>query len=77
MADVGSAAYGGNHLEILKALRDRLLMSMSEASAGVLPQYAKQIADLSREIAELEPKKQEATDVDGFQDEFQSAISDG
>lgn len=76
MADLASAANGGVHLDILKALRDRLIRSMDEASAGVIPQYAKQISDLSREIAELEPKKVEATDVDDFHADFQSAISD-
>ncbi|MFE2997991.1 hypothetical protein ACFXG4_23640 [Nocardia sp. NPDC059246] len=73
MADLASAANGGTHLEILKALRDRLIRSMDEASPGVIPQYAKQISDLSREISELEPKKTEATQVDDFHEAFESA----
>ncbi|MGW0245064.1 hypothetical protein ACWDYH_00300 [Nocardia goodfellowii] len=74
MADLASAADGGKHLDILKALRDRLISSLDEASPGVIPQYAKQISDLSREIAELEPKREEPSDIDGFHDDFHSAI---
>ncbi|WP_431941669.1 hypothetical protein [Nocardia grenadensis] len=73
MADLAKAAGSGSHIEILKALRDRLILSMDEASPGVIPQYAKQISDLSREIAELEPPVEEVNDVDSFADDFASA----
>ncbi|WP_280485367.1 hypothetical protein [Nocardia cyriacigeorgica] len=73
MADLASAASGGSHLEILKALRTRLIVAMDDASPGVMPQYAKQISDISREIAELEPVQEEANDVDEFADAFASA----
>jgi hypothetical protein len=69
---LAKAAKGGTLLEILIELRTELIESMAEASAGVKPQYAKQIGDLSKEIWELTPKK-EATDIDSFRDEFNSA----
>ncbi|KZM68467.1 hypothetical protein [Nocardia terpenica] len=71
---LAKAAKNGTLLEILTELRDELIQSMAEASAGVKPQYAKQISDLSREIAELEPAKKEATDIDSFREEFASLV---
>ncbi|QIS21268.1 hypothetical protein [Nocardia terpenica] len=58
------------HLETIVALRDRLIEAMESASPGVLPQYAKQIRDLSKEIDELTPKEKEATDIDSFRAAF-------
>ncbi|MBF6330852.1 hypothetical protein [Nocardia transvalensis] len=61
------------HLQTIVALRDRLIEAMETASPGVLPQYAKQIRDLSKEIDEMTPKEKEATEIDSFRDEFNSA----
>ena len=73
-AELSAAAEKGGHLAVLKALRARLIESMDDASPGVIPQYAKQISDLSREIAELEPIREEPSDVDGFIEEVRAAI---
>ncbi|MGY2062614.1 hypothetical protein ACW9HQ_47675 [Nocardia gipuzkoensis] len=74
MSELAAAAASGDRLKTLRALLNRLIASLDEASPGVIPQYAKQISDLSREIAELEPPKREATDIDSFREEFASLI---
>jgi hypothetical protein len=76
VSDLAAAAESGDHLSVLKALRKTLILAMADetTSNGVKPQYAKQISDLSREIAELEPKKTEASEVDGFSNGFTAAI---
>ncbi|MFE7717497.1 hypothetical protein ACFU44_00420 [Nocardia rhizosphaerihabitans] len=74
LSSLTSAAESGGHLEILKALRATLVARMDEASAGVMPQYAKQIADLSREIAENEPQEDEKNDIDEFSEAFSEPV---
>ncbi|MFF9541281.1 hypothetical protein ACF1BU_35120 [Streptomyces sp. NPDC014724] len=76
MTDLTTAVEEGGRIEILKALRTRLISAMDQASPGVVPQYAKQIADLTREIDELNPKE-EVDEVADAASEFADAIQSG
>ncbi|MEU4709501.1 hypothetical protein AB0G00_24055 [Nocardia salmonicida] len=73
--DLRSAAQGGRRVDILIALRDVLVDRMTEATAGVMPQFAKQIADITREIDELTPKEVEVSEVADAANAFAAAIT--
>lgn len=54
----------------------RVEYSLDDFPPGVVPQVAKQIADLTKTIAEVEPSKSEPSDVDDFADAFNAAIDE-
>lgn len=69
----------GTHLQTIVRLRDKLIALADDegTSSGVIPQYAKQIRDLSAEIEERTPQKKEATELDSHRNAATDLIPRG
>ncbi|WP_405159650.1 hypothetical protein OG203_24625 [Nocardia sp. NBC_01499] len=75
MNNLARADAEGDPLTILKTLRTRLIGALDDAPPGVIPQLAKQIADLTIRIADISPAAVDRTEIDDFHDAFNAALS--